>query len=38
TPAAMHQLAELSVRAHLEKLMADGRVFAVTETEFALAV
>lgn len=37
TPAAMHQLAELSVRAHLEKLMADGRVFAVTETEFALA-
>ncbi|MDX2042727.1 MAG: MBL fold metallo-hydrolase [Acidobacteriota bacterium] len=38
TPAAMHQLAELSVRAHLEKLIADGRALAVTETEFALAV
>lgn len=38
TPAAMHQLAELSVRAHLEKLVADGRARAETENEFALAV
>ena len=35
TPPAMHQLAELSVRAHLEKLIADGRVRAETD-EFAL--
>lgn len=36
TPTAMHQLAELSVRAHLEKLSADGRVRAEAENEFAL--
>ncbi len=35
TPTAMHQLAELSVRAHLEKLIADGRVL-VENDEFAL--
>lgn len=36
TPAAMHQLAELSVRAHLEKLIADGRVKLETDDELAL--
>lgn len=36
TPEAMHQLAELSVRAHLEKLFADGRVRAETDNEFVL--
>ncbi len=35
TPEAMHQLAELSVRAHLEKLVADGRVVEA-DNEFAL--
>lgn len=38
TPAAMHQLAELSVRAHLEKLVADGRVRIETDNEFTLEV
>ncbi|MGH9802697.1 MAG: MBL fold metallo-hydrolase, partial [Blastocatellia bacterium] len=36
TPAAMHQLAELSVRAHLEKLLTDGRVRIEAENEFVL--
>ena len=36
TPAAMHQLAELSVRAHLEKLIADGRARAEADNEFML--
>ncbi len=35
TPPALHQLAELSVRAHLEKLAAEGRVNQAGE-QFAL--
>ncbi|MBI1762227.1 MAG: MBL fold metallo-hydrolase [Acidobacteria bacterium] len=36
TPPALHQLAELSVQAHLEKLAAEGRV-SQTGAQFALS-